>query len=188
MKLSESSSRRFMEVARAIDQLLVKTFEDSFEELEPRLKALERRLLRAVVKTEYERQEVRRRIAETLFTEAYGRNCPWPVFGPTLRRIQRLGYSNVERRYHVACLYAQWCRRHPQHPDHEVRRLLDEVERSVLRLARGNKLREGLLTELAELRTRTGLHQGDTSTSWMVSPSSRRSTTSIPRVTSPKAV
>lgn len=188
VRLSALSARRFMEVARALDQLLVKTFEDSFEELEPKFKALERRLLRSVVKTQYERQEVRRRIAETLFTEAYGRNCPWHVFGPTLRRIQRLGYSNIERRYHVACLYAQWCGRHPQHDDHEARRMLDTVERSALRLARRHRLREGLLTDLAELRTRTGLHQGDTTTSWMVSPSRRRSTTSMPRVTSPKAV
>lgn len=188
VRLSDSSAHRFMEVARAVDQLLVKTFGDSFEELEPKLKALERRLLHSVVKTKYEHQEVRRRIAETIFTEAYGRNCPWHVFAPTLRRIQRLGYSNVERRYHVACLYAQWCRRHPQHADHEARRMLDEVERSVLRLARGNRLREALLTDLAELRTRTGLLQGDTSTSRRVSPSSKRSTTSMPRVTSPKAV
>lgn len=160
VKLSESSERRFMEVARAVDQLMVKTFEDSFEELEPKFKALERGLLRSVAKTKYERQEVRRRIAETLFTEAYGRDCPWPIFGPTLRRIRRLGYSNVERRYHVACLYAQWCRRHPGHDDHEARRMLDEVERSILRLARGNRLREGLLKALADLRTRTGFQAG----------------------------
>ncbi len=181
-----------MEVARAVDQLLVKTFGDSFEELEPKFKALERELLRSVVKTEYERQEVRRRIAETLFTEAYGRNCPWPVFGRTLRRIHRLGYSNVERRYHVACLYAQWCRRHPRHDDREARRMLNEAERRIQRLPRDSNLREWLLTALSELRAQTGFQkpvpQGDTSTSRKVSPSSSRSTTSIPRVTSPKAV
>jgi hypothetical protein len=156
VRLSQSSERRFVKVARAVDQLLVKTAGDSFEELEPRFKALELSLLRSVVKTAYERQEVRRRIAETLFTEAYGRNCPWPVFGRTLRRIQRLGYSNVERRYHVACLYAQWCRRHPQQDDHEARRMLDEAERSILRLPRTHPLREWLQKELAGARARTG--------------------------------
>jgi hypothetical protein len=149
-----------MEVAQAMDRTLVASFDDSFEEMESRFKSLERHLLRSVTQTAYERQEVRRRIAEAIFTEAYGRNCPWPIFGPTLRRIRRLGYSNVERRYHVACLYAQWCRRHPGHEDHEARRMLDEVERSVLRLARGNRLREGLLKALADLRTRTGFQAG----------------------------
>ena len=156
MKLSQSSERRFMEVARTLDQALVSSFKDSFEELEPRFKSLERHLLRSVVKTAYERQEVQRRIAETLFTEAYGRNCPWPIFGRTLRRIQRLGYSNVERRYHVACLYAQWCRRHPQHDDRQARRMLDEAELSIRRLPRGSNLREGLLKALSGARARTG--------------------------------
>ncbi len=108
MKVSASAERRFQEVARAIDQLLASSFKDSFAELESSFKALERHLLRTVVKTASERREVQRRIAETLFTEAFARGCPWPVFGRAFRRIQRLGYSHVERRYHVASLYAQW--------------------------------------------------------------------------------
>jgi hypothetical protein len=162
MRVSESSEGRFVEVARAVDQLLVKTFGDSFEELEPKFKALERSLLRSVAKTKYERQEIRRRIAETLFTEAYGRNCPWPAFEPTLRRIQRLGYSNVERRYHVACLYARWCRRYPQHDDHEARRMLDETDRSIRRLPRESSLRKWLLDALSKLRAQTGFQSGAT--------------------------
>ncbi|PTL80442.1 hypothetical protein [Vitiosangium sp. GDMCC 1.1324] len=143
-----------------MDQLLVTTFESSFEELEPRFAALERRLLRSVVKTEFEQREVRRRIAEALFTEAFGRNCPWPVFGCTLRRIQRLGYTDVERRYHVACLYAQWCGEHPEHDAREARRLLDEAERRIRRLPRGNTRREELLARLLALRARTGFQSG----------------------------
>lgn len=154
---SESRSRA---VARAMEQLLVTTFDDSFEVLEPKFLALERHLLRSVVKTEFERREVRRRIAEALFTEAFGRNCPWSAFGRTLRRIQRLGYSDVERRYHVACLYAQWCREHPEHDAREARDLLNEAERRIRRLPRGNTRREELLTRLSELRARTGNPSG----------------------------
>lgn len=143
-----------------MEQLLVTTFEDSFEALEPRFKALERHLLRSVVSTESERREVRRRIAEALFTEAFGRNCPWPIFGRTLRRIQRLGYTDVERRYHVACLYVQWCREHPEHDARKARHLLDEAERRILSLPRGNTRREELLARLSELRTRTGERSG----------------------------
>ncbi len=162
VKVSDSSERRFMEVARALERTLVDSFNDSFEELEPKFKALESRLLRSVVKTKYERQEVQRRIAETIFTEAYGRNCPWHVFGPTLRRIHRLGYSNVERRYHVACLYARWCQRHPQHDKREARRMLDETERSIRRLPHENSLRQWLLRALPELRAQTGFQAGTT--------------------------
>jgi hypothetical protein len=160
VKLSELSKRRFEEVARAIEQLLVTTLDDSFKELEPKFMALERQLLRSVVKTRFERREVKRRIAETLFTEAFGRNCPWPVFGCTLRRIQRLGYSHSERRYHVACLYAQWCRWNPEHDDRGARRLLDEAEQRIRRLPRDHWRRKGLLKKLSELRARTGFQSG----------------------------
>jgi hypothetical protein len=145
-----------MEVARAIDQLLVTTFDDPFEQLESRFKELERRLLLSVVSTQGERREVRRRIAETLFTEAFSRGSPWPVFGRALRRIQRLGYSHVERRYHVACLYAQWCREHPEHDVRPAILLLEEAERAIRRLPRNNPRRQALLARLAELRSRTG--------------------------------
>ncbi|WPB73518.1 hypothetical protein KYC5002_31245 [Archangium violaceum] len=164
VRVSASSERRFREIARALEQTLVTSFDDSFETLESRFKALERQLLRSVVTTAYERQEVQRRIAEAIFTEAYGHDCPWPIFGRTLRRIHRLGYSNVERRYHVACLYARWCQRHPQHDNREARRLLDDTERSIRRLPHSSNLRKGLLSALAELRVQTGFQTGATST------------------------
>ena len=156
-RLSKAAERRSREVARAFDQLIVATRDDSFEILEARYKALERQLLRSVVKTDFERKELRRRIAERLFTESFGHDCPCPVFGRALRRIQRLGYSNVERRYHVACLYAMWCERHPEHDSREARRLLDNTERHLLRLPRSSRLRQGLLEALAEKRRETGL-------------------------------
>lgn len=162
VKVSDSSERRFMEVARALEQTLVDSFDDSFDTLESRFKLLERHLLRSVVTTAYERQEVRRRIAEAIFTEAYGHDCPWTVFGRTLRRIHRLGYSNVERRYHVACLYARWCQRHPRHDNREARRMLDETERSIRCLPHENSLRQWLLRALSELRAQTGFQEGAT--------------------------
>jgi hypothetical protein len=162
VKVSDSSERRFTVVARALEQTLVASFNDSFEALESRFKSLERHLLRSVVTTAYERQEVQRRIAEAVFTEAYGHDCPWPVFGRTLRRIHRLGYSNVERRYHVACLYARWCQQHPQHDNSEARRMLDDAERSIRRLPHGNSLRQWLLSALSELRVQTGFQAGAT--------------------------
>ena len=146
---------RFQAVANALGQLIVATSKESFQKLEPRFQALEARLL-AEDSSHSERLEVRRRIAEALFTEAYARNCPWPLLGRTLRRIQRLGYSNVERRYHVAALYALWCQRHPEHDSRAARRLLNEAGRSLLRLPRRHPHRVELLEQLAGLRLRTG--------------------------------
>jgi hypothetical protein len=156
-KLSRASVLRSREVARAFDLLIAETAEDPFELLESKYRALERRLLRSGVKTVSERRELRRRIAERLFTEAFANDCPWPVFRRTLRRIQRLGYSNVERRYHVAVLYALWCARHPEQDPREALRLLDETERYLLRLPRSSRLRQGLLEALTQKRRETGL-------------------------------
>jgi hypothetical protein len=54
-------------------------------------------------------------------------------------------------------LYAMWCHRHPEHDSREARRMLDETERSLLRLPRSSPLRQGLLKALAEKRRETGL-------------------------------
>ncbi len=143
------------ELARALDEILLATGEDTYEELEPKFKALESRLL-SREDSDFMRREIRRRIAERLFTEAFARNSPWPVFGPTLRRIQRLGYSDVERRYHVAALYALWSSTHPEHDSLKARELLDEAERRIRRLPRDHVYRVEMLERMEDLRTRTG--------------------------------
>ncbi len=147
--------RRSREMSLDLGQLIVATTRDAFEDLEPRFKALEKQWL-ASATSRFERLEIRRRIAETLYTEAFGNNCPWPVFGRALRRIQRLGYTDVERRYHVAALYALWCRTHPEHDSRQARRLLDEAERRILRLPKEHFRRKELLARLPGLRARTG--------------------------------
>ncbi len=147
--------RRSLDISLTLGRLIVATAEDAFEELEPRFKALEKQLL-ASATTHVERREIRRRIAEELFNQAFGRNCPWPIFGRALRRLKKLGYSNVERRYHVAAFYALWCQQNPEHDDRPARRMLDEAERSLLCLPRRHPDRTELLERLMDLRARTG--------------------------------
>jgi hypothetical protein len=154
LKVSAASCRRFTETARAIDELLVSSFDSSYAKLEAKFRVLERKLLLQVVRTATERRELKRRIAETLFTEAFAREAPWPEVHRALRRIQRLGYSHVERRYHVASLYSQWCQEHPGHDASGARQLLAEAERSIQRLPRRSRTRVGLLKEMAALRAR----------------------------------
>lgn len=159
-KASADERRRwFIETSRQMGKALVAATDAPFEELQATLRVFEKRML-AAASSERQRREIRRRIAENLFTEAFGRSAAWSVFGPTLKRIHRLGYSNVERRYHVACLYALWCREHPEHDDHEARRMLDEAERRILRLPRGHLQRQELLAHLAGARARSGFQAG----------------------------
>jgi hypothetical protein len=149
--------QRSLAISRELGQLIVATSNDSFAELEPKFKALQRRLL-ATSTSEVERHEIRRRIAEELVNAAFGLPCPWTIVGRALRRIQRLGYTDVERRYHIAALFALWCQHHPQHAP-KARRLLDEAEQRLLRLPRQHLYRTELLARLVELRARTGLQK-----------------------------
>ncbi len=150
--------QRWQDMSLQLGRLIVAVTHDSFEELEPKFKALEKRLL-ASTSSRFEHLEIRRRIAEELFNQAFGNNCPWPIFGRTLRRIQRLGYSNIDRRYHIAALYALWCQRNPEHDDRQARRMLDEAERRLLYLPRDHIQRTERLKRLADLRARTGFHK-----------------------------
>jgi hypothetical protein len=152
------AQQRSLAISRELGQCIVATSQDSFEELEPKFMALQRRLV-ATATSESERREIRRRIAEELVNAAFGLNCPWPVFGRALRRIQRLGYTDVERRYHIAALFALWCQHHPKYAA-EAGRLLDEAERRLRRLPRQHVYRTELLGQLAELRARTGFREG----------------------------
>jgi hypothetical protein len=127
-----------------------------FEDVEALMRGFERRMLE-VAGSRWERGELKRRVAETLFTEAFGRNEPWPVLGRLLRRIQRLGYSHVERRFHVAALYALWSREHPEHA-RRAHRLLEEAVRRARRLPRNHARRRQIEGSLADIRARAGLN------------------------------
>ncbi len=145
--------QRSLAISRELGQLIVATSTDSFAELEPKFKEIQKRLV-AMATSEFERLEIRRRIAEELVNAAFGLNCPWPIFGRALRRIQRLGYTDVERRYHIAALFVLWCQQHPEQAP-KARHLLDEAEQRLLRLPRQHLYRMELLGRLVELRART---------------------------------
>jgi hypothetical protein len=123
----EDFHRRWMVGADAIARLYVALVDAPFGEYEKEFLALQRKLL-ATVKTPWEHLETRRRIAEEVLLGAFGCNAPWSDFGRALRRIRRLGYTDVERRVHVAILFARWAKFHPEHLP-AARRMLDLAER-----------------------------------------------------------
>ncbi len=146
--------RRLLELSREMGKALVASADAPFEAVETLMRGFERRMLE-VAGGRWERRELERRMAETLFTEAFGRNEPWSVLGRRLRRIQRVGYSHVERRFHVAALYALWSREHPEHA-RRARRLLDEAERRAQRLPRTHVRRKQILGSISDIRARAG--------------------------------
>ena len=145
--------QRSLAISREIGRLIVATSKGSFAELEPKFMALQRRLV-ATAHSKSERTEIRRRIAEELVNAAFGLNCPWPVFAQALNRIQRLGYSDVERRYHIAALFVLWSQQHPAHAA-EAGECLRVAEQRLLRLPTQHLYRRELLGQLVELRART---------------------------------
>ncbi|WP_052519718.1 hypothetical protein [Archangium violaceum] len=123
----EAFHQRWMAGADAISQLYVALLDAPFEQYEREFLVLQRKLL-ATVKTPWEHLETRRRVAEEILLGAFGCNAPWPDFGRALRRIRRLGYTDVERRVHVAILFARWAKFHPEHLP-AARRMLELAER-----------------------------------------------------------
>jgi hypothetical protein len=101
---------------------------------------LEKRWLREA-RTDTERLQIRRGIAEDILTQAFGSGQQWPEFGRCLRRVLRLGFSNLALHVHVACMYVQALHRFPEQAG-EAWSMLEEAERRVLRLRRRHWLRK----------------------------------------------
>lgn len=135
------------------DQLLVKLLKADapYEEIKQALLELERQWLHEA-KTEAERQQVRRGIAEDLVSQAYAFDMPWEEFGRWIRRVQRLGFSNLALRVHIACLYVQSLHHFPRQAQ-EAWEILDEAERRVLRIRKKHFLRRESLDAIAHAKT-----------------------------------
>lgn len=135
-----------------IDLLFLRLIEAQapYAECKRELLNLERRWLQ-VARTPSQRLAVRRIIAKTLLTEAYGADMPWKEFGPPLRRLQRLGFRDLAMRVHVSCLYVQALHRFPQRA-RDAWDMLEETERRVLRVRKGHFLRGEGLESIAHAR------------------------------------
>src|SRR4051794_10026608 len=105
-----SSADRSMAFARELGRTFVTFRHRSFEEFKQALMKLESDWVPS--SNEWEALELRRRIAEELFTNAYERGLDWPRFSSAMERIRTLGFTNFERQAHVAILFARWAHRH----------------------------------------------------------------------------
>jgi len=121
-----------------------------YEQCKRELLKLEKRWV-LIAKTPSQRLAVQRIIASTILTEAYGERMPWKEFGRWLRRLQQLGFRDLGMRVHVACLYVQSLHLFPRQA-REAWAMLEDTERRVRRLRRGNPLREEHMESIAHAK------------------------------------
>ena len=125
----------------------------SFELFERTFLEHQQAWLRAA-KAPTERLAIQRRTAEDILLGAYGRECTWEQFSRALRRTERLGYENVGRRAHVACLFAMTANQFPDQAD-RARRKLDGAERRLRFLLKDYPTRTEFLEEISRIRRMT---------------------------------
>ncbi|PTL85447.1 hypothetical protein [Vitiosangium sp. GDMCC 1.1324] len=116
-------------------------------------KQLEKRLL-TEVRTVVEARELRRRIAEDLIVAAS--DGSWRLFSSCLRRLEKLGYSTMDRRL-LACVMSAMASKGSPAGRRKTAELITDIERRT----RGRKyhpaLREEIDSTLARARKFAGL-------------------------------
>ena len=103
-------------------------------------KRLERQLLKEA-RTAVEKRELRRRIAEDLLLAAS--DGPWRAFSPYLRRLERLGYSGMDRRL-LACVLSAIASKGSPAGRRKTAELIADIERRT----RGRKYHPALWEEI----------------------------------------
>lgn len=151
---SPGTMERWAAGARARGELHLALSDASFPDFERAFLSHQRERLRSAA-SPLERLEVRRRTAEDILTGAFSRTCTWKDLKRALQRIERLGYTDLGRRVHVASLFAQCTGDFPQGMKW-ARRLVDEAERRLRSVRKDHPLREEGLAELARIRRMTG--------------------------------
>ncbi len=138
-------------IAQARDKAFLSLRDATFAEAERGYLALERQLLREAAATAWERLEVKRAIAKDILSFAHGTDVTWQQLARTLRRIERLGYSDLWTRVFVANLFVQMM---PSFPDKapQAFAMLEEAERRVLRVRKGHPSRKDGLRAIAYAR------------------------------------
>jgi hypothetical protein len=76
---------------------------------------------------------------------------PWEEFGQWLRRVQRLGFSNLALRVHISCLYVQSLHLFPSQA-REAWEMLEDAERRILHIRKDHFLRKESMTAIAHAK------------------------------------
>lgn len=138
-------------IAQARHQVFMAMRNAPFEEAERAYLELEKRLLRETVVTPSERQQVKRLIAKDIFGFAYGADITRQQLARSLRRVLRVGYSDLWMRVLVANLFVQMVPSFPEKA-RQAFAMLEDAERRLLRLRKRDPLRKDGLRASAHAR------------------------------------
>jgi len=110
-------------------------------------KDLERELTREAL-SQTDVREIRRRIAEHIVVATS--SGPWRFFAPHLKRMERLGYSSMDRRL-LVCVMAAQASRGSRPGVRKTAALIKDIER---RVARSKKVHPRVREEIEEALSR----------------------------------
>ncbi|MBM7115400.1 hypothetical protein [Archangium primigenium] len=123
----------------------------SFETAEREYLALQKRLLEGA-RTEWERQHIKRLIAHDILNVAHPRAKTWEEFSRALRRINRLGFIDLENQVHTACLALLWMSSHDRNRAPKAWAMVEDAERRLRRIRQGHYRREEGLDAIASVK------------------------------------
>jgi hypothetical protein len=144
--LIQFEEERSLHIGQQRDRLFLSLRNASISEKIQAYKQFEKRLLKEE-RTASGRRELRRRIAEDLLVAAS--DGPWRGFSPYLRRLERLGYSTMDRRL-LACVMSAMASKGSLRGRRKTAELIADVERRT----RGQKYHPALWEEINGALTR----------------------------------
>jgi hypothetical protein len=151
--LTREEEERSLRFGAERDRLFLSLRNASVPEKLQAYKQFEKRRLKDA-HTAFEKREARRRIAEDLVMVTS--DGPWRLFSPYLRRLERLGYSTMDRRL-FACVMAAMASKGSRAGRRKTAELIADIERRT----RGRKFhpahREEINSALARARMFAGL-------------------------------
>lgn len=116
----------------------------------------ERRFLREA-RTRAEREHLMRLTAEDVLVEAWSHGRPWEDFAPWLRRLKRLGFSDLSTRQLIASIYVKSLPSFP-HRARDAFAMLADAECRILRRRKDRPSRQQLLDSSANARQEAARH------------------------------
>jgi hypothetical protein len=141
--------REFDKLAAALKQQPPTSFEDGEREW---LEFQKKRL--TLARTEGERLRARQLIAMRILDLAHENARTWEEYQRALRRVRRLGYISVQHRLSVASMTLLWASRHAPDKVPVGWAMLEDAERQLRRIRRGNFLRDGGLDVVDDVKQR----------------------------------
>lgn len=160
--MSSSRERFWQQVAMKFDKLNVALLQNdaaSMEMGEREYMAFQKKLLRRA-ETEWESQHIRRLVAHSILRFAYSMARTWTEYQRALRRVQRLGYLNVDYQSRAANFTLLWLADNDPTKAPLGWAMVEDAERRLLRMRRGNQVRKQALAAIASVKqrvTRKGL-------------------------------